>query len=78
MPSRMICPDARLIHYGGASEKVRADKMVRLFNAKRQLFDIFFHQQAARFGRQQRQRAIKQIGQLGALKLDREVILIVR
>jgi N-acetylglucosaminyl-diphospho-decaprenol L-rhamnosyltransferase len=33
----MICPEARLIHYGGKSEKIRADKMVRLFRAKAQL-----------------------------------------
>jgi N-acetylglucosaminyl-diphospho-decaprenol L-rhamnosyltransferase len=30
--------DARLIHHGGASEKVRPDKMIRLFQAKAQLF----------------------------------------
>jgi GT2 family glycosyltransferase len=34
----LICPDARIVHYGGASEKVRADKMVRLFCAKKRLF----------------------------------------
>ena len=34
----MICPDAKLIHYGGASEKLRSDKMVKLFQAKHQLF----------------------------------------
>ena len=34
----LICPDARLIHYGGQSEKVRPDKMVRLFRAKAQFF----------------------------------------
>ena len=33
----LICPDAELIHYGGASEKIRADKMIRLFRAKAQL-----------------------------------------
>ncbi len=36
--SCLICPDARLIHYGGQSEKVRPDKFVRLFRAKAQLF----------------------------------------
>jgi GT2 family glycosyltransferase len=30
----MICPDAKLIHYGGASDRVRPDKMVRLFRAR--------------------------------------------
>ncbi|WP_018294785.1 glycosyltransferase family 2 protein [Mariprofundus ferrooxydans] len=33
----MVTPDATIIHYGGASEKLRADKMVRLLNAKRLL-----------------------------------------
>ena len=33
----MICPDCTLIHYGGQSDRVRADKMVRLFRAKAQL-----------------------------------------
>ena len=35
--SCMICPDARLIHYGGQSDRVRPDKMVRLFRARAQL-----------------------------------------
>src|SRR5690606_11024814 len=30
----LVCPEAKLIHHGGASERVRADKMVRLLNAK--------------------------------------------
>jgi GT2 family glycosyltransferase len=30
----MITPEATIIHYGGASERVRADKMVRLLDAK--------------------------------------------
>lgn len=34
----IVCPDAEIIHYAGQSEKVRADKMVRLFTAKVQLF----------------------------------------
>ena len=34
-----VCPDARLIHYGGQSEAVRADKMVRPDRAKVQLFE---------------------------------------
>jgi hypothetical protein len=33
----VVCPDAKLVHYGGQSEKVRSDKMVRLFRAKAQL-----------------------------------------
>jgi GT2 family glycosyltransferase len=32
-----ITPAAQIIHYGGASERVRADKMVRLLTAKREL-----------------------------------------
>ena len=34
----ILVPDAAIIHYGGASEGVRADKMVRLLTAKVQLF----------------------------------------
>lgn len=30
----VIYPDAKIIHYGGASEKIPADKMVRLLKAK--------------------------------------------
>ncbi len=30
----LVCPEATLIHHGGASERVRADKMVKLLNAK--------------------------------------------
>lgn len=33
----MITPDAVIVHYGGGSEKVRADKMVRLLSAKVEL-----------------------------------------
>jgi N-acetylglucosaminyl-diphospho-decaprenol L-rhamnosyltransferase len=36
--SCMICPDAKLIHYGAQSDRVRPDKMVRLFRAKSRLF----------------------------------------
>lgn len=34
----LICPDAEIIHYAGASEKVRSEKMVRLMVAKAQLY----------------------------------------
>ncbi|WP_428939618.1 glycosyltransferase family 2 protein [Fontivita pretiosa] len=34
----VICPDACIIHHGGASEPAREDKMVRLFQAKARLF----------------------------------------
>lgn len=33
----MVTPDATIIHYGGASERARADKMVRLLAAKASL-----------------------------------------
>lgn len=33
----IITPDSEIIHYGGASEKVHADKMVRLLRAKEDL-----------------------------------------
>lgn len=33
----MITPEATIVHYGGASERVRADKMVRLMRAKTEL-----------------------------------------
>jgi N-acetylglucosaminyl-diphospho-decaprenol L-rhamnosyltransferase len=35
----VICPEAQLIHYGGRSERARADKVVKLFRAKVQLFE---------------------------------------
>ena len=38
----MITPEATIIHYGGASETVRADKMVRLLRAKRELVTRHF------------------------------------
>jgi GT2 family glycosyltransferase len=54
----IIFPDATIIHYGGASENIRADKMVRLFKAKMELikrhwnpawvpFGIFMYKWAA-------------------------------
>jgi GT2 family glycosyltransferase len=33
----VVCPEARVIHHGGASDRVRPDKIVRLFRAKAQL-----------------------------------------
>ncbi len=38
----MITPDAQIVHYGGASEKVQADKMVRLMKAKTELVKRHF------------------------------------
>jgi len=46
----MICPAAQIIHYGGASERVRADKMVRLFQAKAMLFERHWSRSAAAIG----------------------------
>ncbi|MEX0654173.1 MAG: glycosyltransferase family 2 protein [Phycisphaeraceae bacterium] len=47
----MMTPDATITHYGGASERVRADKMVRLFVAKSQLFARHWGAGVAWFGR---------------------------
>lgn len=33
----MVTPEATIVHYGGASETVKSDKMVRILNAKRLL-----------------------------------------
>jgi GT2 family glycosyltransferase len=33
----LICPDAQIVHYGGKSERLRADKIVRLYKARMQL-----------------------------------------
>jgi len=46
----LICPDAEIVHYGGASEKVYAGKMRRIFRAKAQLFVQHWNPWAARFG----------------------------
>jgi GT2 family glycosyltransferase len=45
-----ICPRAELIHHGGASERVRSDKMVRLFSANAQLFRRHWSPRRSRFG----------------------------
>lgn len=45
-----ICPDARLIHYGGASEKTREDKMIKIFRAKHLLFQRHWHPRWITFG----------------------------
>jgi len=46
----MITPDATIIHLGGASETVRADKMVKLFIAKALLYRRHWSPVAARLG----------------------------
>ena len=49
--SPVVTPDAEIIHYGGASEKVRADKMVRLIAAKSSLIGLHWPKAAVPFGR---------------------------
>ena len=46
----LICPQATIIHYDGASERVRSDRMVRLFRSKAQLFARHWGTSAAHFG----------------------------
>jgi N-acetylglucosaminyl-diphospho-decaprenol L-rhamnosyltransferase len=46
----VICPEARLIHYGGKSERLRADKMVKLFGAKAQLIEKHWRTGTVWFG----------------------------
>ncbi len=45
-----VTPRAAIVHHGGASEPVRADKMVRLFSAKALLFKKHWSRASARFG----------------------------
>ncbi len=45
----VLVPEARIIHHGGASERVKADKMVRLFRAKTQLFRKHWSSFGARY-----------------------------
>lgn len=45
-----ITPDATIIHYGGASEKVHSDKMVRLLRAKCELIKRHFPARSRRLG----------------------------
>jgi GT2 family glycosyltransferase len=46
----MVTPAATIVHYGGASEAVRADKMVKLFVAKAMLFRRHWRPAAAAAG----------------------------
>lgn len=45
-----ITPTATIVHLGGASERARAGKMVRLFTAKAQLYAKFWGPVSGRFG----------------------------
>lgn len=46
-----ITPEATIIHYGGASERIRADKMVRLLSGKVMLIDRHWSRATAPFGK---------------------------
>lgn len=46
----LVCPDATLIHYGGASEAVRSDKLVKVLKARRQLFERHWRPALVGFG----------------------------
>jgi GT2 family glycosyltransferase len=46
-----MTPDAQIVHYGGASETVQADKMVRLMRAKTELVKRHFRPGTRRMGR---------------------------
>ncbi len=46
-----ITPEATIVHYGGASEAVRADKMVRLMKAKVELIKRHFSPSTRHLGR---------------------------
>jgi GT2 family glycosyltransferase len=47
----IVTPAATIIHYGGASERVRADKMVKLLAAKASLIDTHWAPHSAPVGR---------------------------
>jgi len=47
----LFCPTAEIIHYGGKSEKVRADKVVRLMAARALLIDAHWNRPWRGFGR---------------------------
>jgi GT2 family glycosyltransferase len=47
----MVTSEATIIHYGGASERVFADKLVRLLKAKRLLIDMHFSPAWGQIGR---------------------------
>lgn len=47
----MVTSEATIVHYGGASERVLADKLVRLLKAKRLLIDMHFSPAARQIGR---------------------------
>jgi GT2 family glycosyltransferase len=46
----LICPAAGIVHHGAQSDAVRADKVLRLFRAKAQLFEKHWRPGTAGFG----------------------------
>ena len=46
----MVTSDALIIHYGGASEKIKSDKMVRLLKAKGMLIKLHFPRKSRGLG----------------------------
>jgi hypothetical protein len=46
----LVYPEARLIHYGGRSETIPAERGVKMFRAKMQLFKKHWSPMEARFG----------------------------
>jgi len=46
----LICPEATIVHYAGASDRIRADKMTRLFTAKRKLLEKHWRKGTRWFG----------------------------
>ncbi len=48
----VLCPEAKIIHHGGVSEKIRSGKMLRLLRAKAQLFRKYWRPAAAAVGQQ--------------------------
>jgi N-acetylglucosaminyl-diphospho-decaprenol L-rhamnosyltransferase len=47
----LVTSEATIVHYGGASDRVFADKVVRLLKAKRLLIDMHFGPSTQRIGR---------------------------
>lgn len=47
----LITSDATIIHYGGASERIRADKIVRLLKAKSLMLERHFNPAFRQFGK---------------------------
>jgi GT2 family glycosyltransferase len=75
----MITPAATIIHYGGASERARSDKMVRLLAAKASLIERHWQPALVPLGRMllaawplSRKIAMTIAARIGGCKIDRE------